>query len=283
MSTVWNYFTKDATNRGKAVCNICNKSIGCNGTSGMRSHLKSQHQINIDEVQLATTDQPAITTFFSNVSKDTIEALCARLCAKDGISFNAIANSADIKRWIGRDGMGNAPNYHGTVRNHVLKFAEQVKSSFKAAIQTAKASSGALSISFDEWTSIRNRRYTNLLVYSSDSFWNLGLVRIQGATNHLLLKEDIKGRLKMFDIAMDDVIAMMSDGAAINGAISNVTGLLQQQCIAHGIQLAVNDALYKDNEESINITGDDEELEEDDLEDDDLGIVRLTKLISPLK
>lgn len=251
----------------------------------MRAHAKSRHQINLDEAQAvrpAPANQPPITTLFSTVRKDTIEALCARLCAKDGISFRTIASSADIKRWIERDSVGIPPNYHGTVRNYVMKFAEQVKNSYKVAIQNAKALSGSLSIGFDEWTSIRNRRYTNLLIYSSDSFWNLGLVRIHGSTNHLLLKEDIQSRLEDFDINMDDIIAMMSDGAAINGAISNATGLLQQKCLAHGIQLAVNDILYNSDEESNNCDGNDDAFE-DEIEDDDLGILAFgTDIVSSI-
>ena len=52
------------------------------------------------------------------------------------------------------------------------------------------------------------------------------------------------GRLKEYDISLNDIVALMSDGAAINGAIARESNLVQQQCLAHGIQLAVNSTFY---------------------------------------
>ena len=85
-----------------------------------------------------------------------------------------------------------------------------------------------------------------LSLHSVENFWNLGLIRIEGKTNNILSTHslDISTRLNLFGISLEYLVAMMSDGASINAAISEETDLVQQKCFAHGVQLAVNLVLY---------------------------------------
>lgn len=44
-----------------------------------------------------------------------------------------------------------------------------------------KYSDKRFSLTFDEWTSMKNRRYININVHANDTFWNLGLARVHGS------------------------------------------------------------------------------------------------------
>jgi len=121
-------------------------------------------------------------------------------------------------------------------------------------------------IDTDEWTSVRNRRYLNVTVYTDAEYWNLGLARITGKATSNRLLEIISRRLLDFDISMtSDVVCVTSDGAPVMCQISKLSGCLRQLCIAHGIQLAVLDVLYERKVQDL------EESESDDDLDDESG------------
>ena len=73
------------------------------------------------------------------------------------------------------------------------------------------------SLSFDEWTSQRNRRYLNIIVHGQHSyFWNLGLARINGTLQaekciQLLEEKLVKHELNLHT----DIVAIITDGASI--------------------------------------------------------------------
>ena len=116
-------------------------------TTGLSSHALSQHQIDVNKApEPSSNDQLLITSFFETIKHDTLHALCARLCAKDGLPFFTVANSDDIKRWINKDNLGKTPESHHTVQKHVLQFADEVKSLYKTQIEKAKSTIGCLSI-----------------------------------------------------------------------------------------------------------------------------------------
>ena len=195
-STAWSFFQKTTIDgKTKAKCPRCKDILGAN-TTGLKSHALTKHGVDVDKLSSvieATKDQPPITNYLQIIKQDTLPALCARLCVKDGFPFSAVATSDDIQRWISSDKIGKTPQTHHTVRRHVMAFAEDAKKAYKIAIKSAKQSDGLLAISFDEWTSKRNRRYMGLLVHSATDVWHLGLIRIHGSTDHQLAIEDIEG------------------------------------------------------------------------------------------
>jgi len=59
------------------------------------------------------------------------------------------------------------------------------------------------------------------------------LIRIEGKTNYMLSTRDIPTRLDSVGLTLDDIVAMMIDGGSeAREAISEVTDLVQQRCLA---------------------------------------------------
>lgn len=257
-SAVWDHYEKVIEDKKitGAVCKTCGDKLKYS-TSGMKYHTSTKHQIVINlggHPTQSSTNQPnnvqRIDNFFPLIKRKSLSEILARLCAQDGLAFSLIAKSSTISPMISKLGFGDTPSSPETVRKYVMDYAEKVKENYKVELNKAKQEVGLLSISFDEWTSLKNRRYLNLIVHSHNSMWDLGLVRILGHTNSELTIIDITTRLEEFNLAMGDIIGMMADGASINGAIADRLGISNQKCLAHGLQLAIKSTFYNENSNS---------------------------------
>lgn len=103
----------------------------------------------------------------------------ATLVAKDGLSVNMICRSSFIKQSITNRGY-KLPIGGTNVMNLVHKFYDTAKEEMIKQIEKLK--DNKFSLTLDEWTSSRNRRYINVNLHSNNGvFFNLGLIRIQGS------------------------------------------------------------------------------------------------------
>lgn len=135
-------------------------------------------------------------------------------------------------------------------------------------------------ISHDEWSSLRRRRYLNIIVHHKQTnIWNLGLIRVNGSMDAQTIVQKIEERLRLHGISIDShVICQMTDGCKTMLKVGKISTPDQQLCLAHGIQLAVLDVLYgkKENEpNSDDATINDKDclveiVESDDIEENDL-------------
>ena len=260
MSAVWQYFEKVEENGAKkARCKTCKKCLGYN-TTGLKSHLESQHQI-VCQSQGDQTQQ--ITAFFTTEKRDSLSSIVAKLCAQDGMSFSMVANSKVLRKAIPKLGLGDLPSSSNTIRDLVLKHADEVKMIYKHQIKQSKDEQSFFSISFDEWTSTKKRRYMSVILHSSSTFWNLGLIRIEGKTNYLLSSDDIDHRLQDFNLDLSSIICLLSDGASINLAIARHIDIYIKICLAHGIHLAIISVLYSNSQSCCSESEDENDSEED--------------------
>ena len=68
---------------------------------------------------------------------------------------------------------------------------------------------------FDEWTG-KNRRYLTINVHTSNAdFINLGMARVWSSQKAETILELAAKRFKDFGLAMDDIVAFVTDGASI--------------------------------------------------------------------
>lgn len=131
----------------------------------------------------------------------------------------------------------------------VLEHAEQVKCKTVKTITLMKENGERFTMTLDEWTSLRNRRYMNINLhcraFGGLEFKNLGLVKITGsmpATSAL----SMCGHLAKFNIVLEeDIISHTTDGASVMKKMGSYIPAHHQLCLAHGVQLAVIDTLYK--------------------------------------
>lgn len=283
MSSVWQYFTKikdpDSGKVTHGKCNQCPSKITSNGTSSMKAHLK-KHGIaitlgkNVSSTSLSTTIevvQPTINSYFSTVNNDSLCARLAKLCAKRGLSFSTVA-SEEMVELMELAGFEQVPKSPNTVKKRVSGFAKEVKNSYKNEIASELKNVKVLSVGIDEWTSRGNNRFMNVILFSDNKLWNLGLIKIHGKTSGKLSANDLVSKLNEFNVSVFNLICLMTDGAAINKCIATEINLIQQECLAHGAQLAVKKALYSNSNDE-EYESDSESEDEDEVEPDELGFL----------
>lgn len=206
------------------------------------------------------------------------------MVAKDGLTFRVFTTSTDLRRCLIADGFTDLPTAPNTIKRTVMEYSKSVREKMKKEIKGELTKGVRFCVTFDEWTSSRNRRFINLILHGKESqIWNLGLVRCKGSMTSEKCLESVEQRLKLFELTFKtDIVSVMTDGASVMTKIGKISPTHQQLCFAHGIQLAVIDVLYKnkskavpsrDNEIEDNYESDsdeEEEVEEDgsDLDDD---------------
>jgi len=67
----------------------------------------------------------------------------------------------------------------------VIKYEKTIHKRVVNELVNVMISAGIFSVTFDEWTLCRNRRYLNLSLHSyQNQFWNLGIIIIVGSVQH---------------------------------------------------------------------------------------------------
>lgn len=264
-TSIWFYFLRGKQNRGIAKCVKCSKVIKCEGssTSGMKTHLRGQHGITLNKraaSPVAESEQPStsssvpkkpctvpkqtnIPNYFSKVSR--LEVVLARMAAKDGFSFRAIAKSEDIRLGLLARGFDGIPQTHEGIRQKVKSYYDFVVKDYRQEF-AKKTETRKFSLTFDEWTSNRNRRYMNINVHDKDQTWNLGLRRIIGSMNAENCISLLETHLHGFTLSLSDFMAMTTDGPFLMLKVGRLLKNVDHQvCLAHGVHLAVVSVLYQ--------------------------------------
>ncbi|UYV64415.1 ATP6V0B [Cordylochernes scorpioides] len=67
-----------------------------------------------------------------------------------------------------------------TIKIKVCRYADTFREKVVRELQMEKEKGQLFSLTLDEWTSIRSKRYQNINIHSRTKVWNLGLARISG-------------------------------------------------------------------------------------------------------
>lgn len=163
-----------------------------------------------------------------------------------------------------KSGYDDLPKSPNTIKKIVVEKSTQLKGDLKKELEKLKAQGQKFSVSLDEWTSARNRRYMNINVHCSNfqdkGFRNLGLARITGRGTAVRCANILKAKLASYDLSLkEDIACVVTDGASVMCAMGRQvpSSSYHQLCFAHGIQCAVLDVIYKKNQDE-----QEEELEE---------------------
>lgn len=273
-SEVWKYFKKKGVE--KAQCNRCPKILSCKGssTSGLLRHLSTVHSINLkkqpEEVlsDNASTSASSPTPGTSKSSQgpqpskkrkapmqtsidkhlkkpNTMAETISKLAATDGLSIRAITNSEVIRSFASQAGL-NIPKCESQVMKIIIDFAEEKKQEIISILNKYLKNDKRLSISLDEWTSIRNRRYFNLNLHDENGkVYNLGLTYIPGKCGASETRKIVETILTEFNIDFErDIVAVTSDGPNVMKKFGRESPAEMVLCMNHAIHLAVTDVLY---------------------------------------
>ena len=121
------------------------------------------------------------------------------------------------------------------------------KSKIKEEIADKIANDGRFSISVDEYTSSKNRRYMCVNLHDENSkVICLGMVRVEGACPAEKAVKLTKTKLAEFGLTVENhILGVVSDGASMMKKYARLLGVEHQICHSHGLHLAVCDLLYK--------------------------------------
>lgn len=184
-SSVWRYFLTNK-DRNKGKCLQCFRIIRADGssTSALHSHMKNIHKVNTLKRHLdVASPSPStskITDFYGKSDNESLDEVISRMAALDGISFQLFCTSEDIRKGLIARGFKDVPKSPNTIRKYVLDFAERIRNKTISRFNQMKLKGHKFSASSDEWTSLRNRRFINVNVHSTNETFNLGLGRAYG-------------------------------------------------------------------------------------------------------
>lgn len=271
--SVWHHFLR-SINGLQAKCKQCQRVFKISGsTSTLHNHLRNVHHISFKTMESKSQDvepepeqstsgqshsrtsapQPKkqkISDFFK--SEDSLEIVISRMVTLDGMSLALFCNSVDLRRLFKKTYGKDLPKSSNTIREIVLTVFEKEKTALSKEIKNLKLENCKFAITFDEWTSNKNRRYMNLNLHchsyaDGSTVKSLGLIRIVGSMPAEACVSLIKARLKLFGLTLEkDIIGMTTDGASVMVKVGRISHILHHQlCHAHGIHLAVLDVIYK--------------------------------------
>lgn len=281
-SPVWPYFLKALVgNTAKCKFSSCGEILKVTGgsTHGLWTHLEKKHKIkppkpssnNEPNENLATASESNVLSkkrkideFFVTKQVETLQEVFSKLAAKDGLTFNVLAKSEELKKCFKARGFINIPDHPATVKNMIIDYSCGVRKGFTEELSILKGKMKKFSLCFDEYTSIKNRRYLNIILFGNDKLWNLGLTRIKGSLPAEQCVDVVNERLNVFGLNLhSDIVSITTDGAAMMKKVGKLISCSQILCMAHGIQLGVVDVLYKKS------TSFDDDLEISEMSDDD--------------
>lgn len=256
LSEVWNHFKKDE-NSEKASCNYCSSKILCKGssTSGLMRHLSAVHpekitkrkenEANLEPGPSCSKMSKLQPTILKYTKRQSLAEIVSRLCALDGFSISGVSKSSFIRESLNVRGF-QLPKNKTSVMKLIHDYYDSAKLEIIKKIDSYKKER-LLSLTLDEWTSFKNRRYLNINIHYADgSYENLGLLRIYGNCSADVLNNLLLQKLASFKISLRDVLAATTDGAAVMKKFGRESSFkIHQLCINHGIQLAIGDILYK--------------------------------------
>ncbi|CAB3252337.1 unnamed protein product [Arctia plantaginis] len=176
------------------------------------------------EIPEAPKKKTKLTHYIKTDANPSMQVMVSRMAAVDGIPLRTFSKSQDLKYLFEKTG-NKLPTTADTVRNIILKDFAKRKLEIINEIKIILLDENKFSISFDEWTSIKNRRYIGLTLHSPNfardsSFRNLGLIRIHGSMNAASCVKSIEAKLDEYGVSLtNDIVAQTTDGCSLMVAL----------------------------------------------------------------
>jgi hypothetical protein len=271
MSEVWKHFRKNSSD-GIGSCTICGKKIQFTGsTTGMLYHLRKVHGKLVDKQEKekevtkiakvsGKTSAQKISAF---LKKESIGEVISKLAALDGFSFHALVNSSFIRSAMSEKGL-EFPKNHKQAIQLVKTFSSCIKTELKTNFNSMVSTEKRFSITLDEYTSLKNRRFINVNVHQENEHWNLGLKRISGSLPAEKAVAVVTEKLEEFGLSIvDHIVCSVTDGASVMVKFGKLIPTEHQTCYAHAIHLAVQDVVYEKPAKSQSTSSDEENNSEE--------------------
>lgn len=216
-TSIWYYFWRsDAKPSNHAKCKTCTDIKVSQGgsTTSLWQHLKKIHKISPPVPDKPVEEKQTKSLYNHFLKKKLIAEEYAEFVAVDGFSFHAIAKSNRIRRGLNFAKLDGVTENANTVRNLVMQYVKDLMEDDRKRLIKIMDNNVRFGLTFDEWTSVRSRRYLNLVLhFGSNGILNLGLHRVIGSANSETLFSLIKNVLYDFGLDFErTIVCIMTDG-----------------------------------------------------------------------
>lgn len=280
-SKVWAHFDQDDD---EATCHHCSKKLCCKGgsTSGLSRHLKNKHSLSLDSEEQpcskkkAKFQQKSIMSFVS-VEKESLQSIVSQLAAVDGFSIHAICKSKFIRESLCSKGF-RLPLAESSIMGLIHCQNKIIQKEIRSKIEMKLQCNTRFSVTLDEYTSVRCRRYMNVNIHYQNEHINLGLIRMLGSCNAEKILQLLEKHLADVGIInmQTSIVSIVSDGASVMKKLGTISKVDHQLCYAHGLHLAVCDILYKSRSVAYAAVEDDNDEDGQDEENFDESLTTAT-------
>ena len=144
------------------------------------------------------------------------------------------------------------PNSASTITIQIISFYNQEKINLKNRLQKLISQNTKFNITLDEWKSINDSKFLNIVLYSQQQIFNLGLCRLEGGTTSESILNIVLSKLSEFGLNLSQHIAVQTfDGANYMVKYGRLSGIPYTLCINHALHLAILKTI-KQNQEGVN-------------------------------
>ena len=185
-----------------------------------------------------------IDSYFKKDRRESLGEVVAKLVVVDGLAFNQIASSKLLRKTYAADDY-SLPSSRDDVKKLFMKQFAEIQSEIKET-------NNRLSISFDESTFTRNRRFVKLNLHFAVGHQSLGLFRVKGSMLTERAIELVQERLYEYALSLyDNIVSTIRNGTSIVIKFGRETKPLHFSCLAYAIHLSACDVLYTEKPKHI--------------------------------
>ena len=277
---VWEYFT---IHDDVVLCKHCSKVYKLKtakaSTSPLWFHLRSAHSIqrkaSSSEMSIRKSHLSPMPILQNLPTKPSQEEMYARLAAKDRLSFSQIANSEFIRFSMVAKGFTGHANCE-IIKSMVTDYYEVAKDTTRIEIWKLKFEGQKFALSLDEWVGKLNRNYLTINVHGTNTWYNLGMIRIRLSQTPRTMLEVISDKILEFGLTLEsDVVAIVSGSTPYLQELVGLAPCEHVICLSHTLHLCISDCLYRQQESVADIKREDtsssslttSDNEEDDADD----------------
>lgn len=270
---IWEHFEKKMVDkRVKGACNYCGKEYFAdptgNGTSSLHSHIDKCRKYPPNMEKMKASGQSVLhwkpkgkELAIGNFNQEEITDACVYYVVVDELSFRHVEGDG-FKYFVSRLNPGWVPPSRKTIAKLVFKRYLKEKEDLKKMLSRYR-----VCLTTDTWTSVQNICYMVITAHFIDDNWVLHKKIINFSAIHNHKGETIAAVLEscLQEWGIDKLLTITVDNAsandvAIRDLIRRVTSWgnpnvimhggrnLQMRCVAHILNLIVNDGLSVMNE-----------------------------------
>ena len=194
----------------------------------------------------------------------------------NGFSIHSMGKSKFFRESLSANGF-RLPSSDSSVINLIHSEYNDIQREIMAEIEIKVKANTRFSMTVEDYTSVRCRRYMNINVHYQNDVMSLGLIRMLESCGAVKILQLLEKQLADFGITnmQTSVVSIVSDGASVMKKLGKISQHNHQPCYAHGVHLAVCDALCK-NRSVTHTVGEDYDYDNDqdkEMYEEGIGIV----------